>query len=171
MAARKTPKKRAIQVNLRIREPLRASLYQAAKKRGTSLNEEMIQRLERSFEADQCTRDLADAREALSRAAVVVFNSAHSAALLNIGWAILMLEIGVSEARRRGIEESAEYLMTYIERHIHQLKGEEKRLTAEMDKPSEDYLSAIRLHIDQLRKEEQRLAIEMEAQAANGCRD
>jgi ribosomal protein L18E len=47
---------KTVQVGLRIKEPLRAALEEAARRRGMSMNAEIAWRLERSFER----RDLVD---------------------------------------------------------------------------------------------------------------
>jgi Arc-like DNA binding domain len=46
------------QVKVRLKEPLRAALEEAARKRGISMNAEVISRLERSFEQDQRLQDV-----------------------------------------------------------------------------------------------------------------
>ena len=45
-----------VQFSLRLKEPLRARLEEQARRRGVSLNNEMIDRLSRSFDADERSR-------------------------------------------------------------------------------------------------------------------
>lgn len=42
-----------VQLKLRMKEPLRAAVEKSAKKRGVSLNTELVDRIERSFEQDR----------------------------------------------------------------------------------------------------------------------
>ena len=68
-----------VQVGLRLKEPLRAAIEEAARRRGMSMNAEIVCRLERSFER----RELVDIA-AMSRAVtdlVGILNELQSKAL------------------------------------------------------------------------------------------
>jgi hypothetical protein len=52
-----------VQISVRAKEPLRAALEQAAKERGVSMNAEIIDRLQRSFESERRIEDVFGSRE------------------------------------------------------------------------------------------------------------
>jgi len=55
---KKRSKTDTVHVSTRMREPLRAKLEAAAKARGVSLNAELVDRLERSFERDEFAQEI-----------------------------------------------------------------------------------------------------------------
>jgi hypothetical protein len=73
-----------VQLKVRMKEPLRAALEEAARQRGVSLNSEVVRRLERSFEQEQRLEDVFGGIDVyrLMRVIAAIMDSAGSTALL-----------------------------------------------------------------------------------------
>jgi Arc-like DNA binding domain len=79
--ARRRKETETVQIGLRVKEPLRAALEDAARQRGVSMNAETVARLERSFEQDQRIADVFGSAElfGLMRALAAIMTSAATA--------------------------------------------------------------------------------------------
>jgi hypothetical protein len=73
-----------VQLKVRMKEPLRANLEEAARRRGVSMNAETVHRLERSFEQDQRIEDVFGNRDlfGLLRAVAAVMDAAGEVACI-----------------------------------------------------------------------------------------
>ena len=67
MPAPKRKQTAVVQLKVRMREPLRAKLESAAAKKGTSINSEVVDRLERSFERQDLLAEFLTLMTALGR--------------------------------------------------------------------------------------------------------
>ena len=106
-----TARKQSAIVGLRVRmrEPLRKKLEVAAKKRGVSLNAELVHRLEESFLSEgvleRIDRRDAETRSALREAAVNIFREASGKVGLSSEWSSRVGSTG-KESEREGQHHS-----------------------------------------------------------------